>query len=170
MATALGILHNIFRKIIMRKTLSMVTRSLLNDLSREISLFLDLDLDLDLNLNLVRWLSRQIWSKIQCEKKTIQVMQFRGHILEAIWRWTGIWIWIWASGCPDTFIQISMWNTWYHPTWFKANKQKIYIGGLLGHQNQWQWTKSWKDMLKSGDVFFGPQKKRAGGHLAAKSL
>ena len=42
----------------------MVTRFLLNNWSREVSLFLDLDLDLDLNvdldLNLGQWLSRQV--------------------------------------------------------------------------------------------------------------
>ena len=42
----------------------MVTRFLLNNWSREVSLFLDLDLDLDLNvdldLNLGQWLSIQV--------------------------------------------------------------------------------------------------------------
>ena len=51
----------------MQKTMSMVTRFLLNNLSREDIFFLDLDedLDLDLDLNLGQWLSRQVCCKFQ---------------------------------------------------------------------------------------------------------
>ena len=55
-------------QMILRKTLNMVIRFLLNSLSREVSLFLDLDLQLDLDLdldlhldlNLGQWLSRHV--------------------------------------------------------------------------------------------------------------
>ena len=55
-------------QMILRKTLNMVIRFLLNSLSRKVSLFLDLDLHLDLDLdldlhldlNLGQWLSRHV--------------------------------------------------------------------------------------------------------------